>query len=108
MGGKSKPDWVGKNGGTSPYDSTWFVYASPKYPRKKIYAALEAHKKMKIDWVLAESLKAARYKVKNMSKTSRAPIGGMDFAEVAQDDRGTRVKRKRARLDIGGMDIPGS
>lgn len=66
--GCSKPDWVGQDGGTSPYDSTWFVYLSTNLPAKKIIATLEKHVSAKKEWVVAQTLKAARYKVKNMKK----------------------------------------
>lgn len=39
--GRSKPEWVGQDGGTSPYNSSWFIYLPRLFPRRKMYAALE-------------------------------------------------------------------
>merc|ERR1711953_1132618 len=97
VSGKSKPEWVGKDGGTSPYDSTWFVHLPSKMPRKKIFESLEKHPDAKKDWVVANSLRAARFKVKNMAKRGRAQdmvIGGQESLTLSHPEGNKGVKRK--------------
>jgi len=92
--GKLKPDWVGQDGGTSPYDSTWFIYLPKHMPAKKIYAALERMQDNGKEWALARSLKAARWKVKN---TQRGPREKTAVAGTESTVVGLAHSRKKRR-----------
>eukprot|EP00933_Yihiella_yeosuensis_P019462 TRINITY_DN15769_c0_g1_i6.p1 TRINITY_DN15769_c0_g1~~TRINITY_DN15769_c0_g1_i6.p1 ORF type:complete len:322 (-),score=60.76 TRINITY_DN15769_c0_g1_i6:63-1028(-) len=65
--GRSRPDWVGDDGRTSPYNSSWFIYLPKVHP--KIYAQMEAKggSKHGCEWVLGRSIKAAKWKLKKIS-----------------------------------------
>ncbi|CAK0865770.1 unnamed protein product [Prorocentrum cordatum] len=100
--GRSRPEWVGDDGGTSPYDSSWYVFLPPRIPRKKVYAALERHESSKVDWVLAETLKAARWKVKKLLGRQGAPPGAgrRDEPEGGAPRQGPKPRgKKRKRSD---------
>jgi len=84
--GRHKPDWVGQDGGTSPYHSTWYVYLQKKLPQHKIYGALEKLNAAKKDWVLTRTLQAARWKLKKMGKVARPPLQASAAADDSESD----------------------
>ena len=41
--GEAKPEWVGEDGGISPYDSTWYCHLPRGMDAESFFAQLEAH-----------------------------------------------------------------
>lgn len=77
--GSSKPEWVGEDGGTSPYDSTWYVCLPRAMPQKQLFTLLTLDDGFKKEWVAASSMKAARWLVKKQrqvqSKRTESAMG---------------------------------
>ena len=68
--GDMKPDWVGEDGGISPYDSTWYVHLPRGMDEGRFFERLEEHADNKKEWLLARSMKAIRWKMKKAGKIS--------------------------------------
>eukprot|EP00928_Gymnodinium_smaydae_P005195 TRINITY_DN11786_c0_g2_i1.p1 TRINITY_DN11786_c0_g2~~TRINITY_DN11786_c0_g2_i1.p1 ORF type:complete len:367 (+),score=77.44 TRINITY_DN11786_c0_g2_i1:50-1102(+) len=89
--GKSRPDWVGNDGGTSPYHSSWIVCMPPGMPVKKMVASLEEYLREsgEDEWVLARSMKAVRWKVKSARGDKPEP-------EATPGKKGKKKGKKKA------------
>ena len=103
--GESKPEWVGDDGGISPYDSTWYCHLPKDMDHEKFYAALEKHKDNKKEWLLARSMKAIRWKMKKAGKVS-GPLSSLAVPTTAGstgDSLKKQISKKKIKAEKFGF-----
>jgi hypothetical protein len=105
--GDMKPDWVGEDGGISPYDSTWYVHLPPGMDEDRFFERLEAHPDNKKEWLLARTMKAIRWKMKKAGKVS-GPLSSLAVPTEGQQAKLPKKKKefkpfKKKKGKIGGV-----
>ncbi|CAE6924379.1 papd4-b [Symbiodinium natans] len=99
-----KPAWVGEDGKTSPFQSSWYVIVPPELGPAKIYDRLESDMKKTgpFDCVLARKLQAVKWKLKKVG--SREMPKPMDHWSRAASLMSRDMQRKSGRKlpSIGG------
>lgn len=91
--GCSRPDWVGKDGVTSPYDASWYVHLPDTGLHQKCCKSLEDESKQaSCEWVLGRSMQAVRWKLKKLGV--QQTFGARKLESSKTQSQGQRPDRK--------------
>lgn len=100
--GQSRPNWVGNDGGTSPYNSTWFVHLRKKAAQQNALVCLERYCMAAAakDWVIAQSIKGTRWKLKKaLQKSRNRQWGATDQNDAESSDAPATAKPFEGHAD---------
>mmetsp|Transcript_9157 Transcript_9157/g.21759 ORF Transcript_9157/g.21759 Transcript_9157/m.21759 type:complete len:302 (+) Transcript_9157:59-964(+) len=108
--GSCKPAWVGEDGQTTPFQSSWYVILPPPLKLGNIYDRLESQMKLPNppDCILAKSLQAAKWKLKKAQKLQK--VGSSEARQKSKKPRKEKSSAKlgrksRARLMAGTVEF---